>query len=119
MNQDGKLIPSVTRVFHADRDLYVYLQAYTGAPAAGVPASTAPPAPLMAFISFYRDGKKMLEIQPMQVPPVTANRLGTTPVNFRIGMGKLAAGEYQCQVTLLDPAGNRAAFWQGPIMLVN
>ena len=60
----------------------------------------------------------MLEVQPVQVPALTTNKLGTTPVSFRIGMGKLAAGEYQCQVTVLDPGGNRAAFWQGQIMLV-
>ena len=36
VNQDGKLIPSVTRVFHNDRDLYVYLQAYAGAGAGDV-----------------------------------------------------------------------------------
>ena len=124
VNQDGKLIPSVTRVFHTDRDLYVYFQAYTGAgaPAMTAPAGAAPsptPGPLMTFVSFYREGKKVLELQPTQVPALSANRLGTTPVNFRIGMGKLSAGEYQCQVTVLDPAGNRAAFWQGPVMLVN
>ena len=122
VNQDGKLIPSVTRVFHTDRDLYVYFQAYAGAsmPAAAPGSAPGPPTePFMTFVSFYREGKKVLEVQPVQVPPVTGNRLGTTPVSFRIGMGKLVAGEYQCQVTVLDPAGNRAAFWQGPIMLVN
>jgi VWFA-related protein len=125
VNQDGKLIPSVTRVFHTDRDLYVYLQAYAGAgTAAAAATATAPatpavvPGPMMAFVSFYREGKRVLEVQPMQVSTLTANRLGTTPVSFRIAMGKLAAGEYQCQVTVLDPAGNRAAFWQGQIMLV-
>ena len=122
VNQDGKLIPSVTRVFHNDRDLYVYLQAYAGAGATtSTPVPVTPaaaPGPLLAYVSFYREGKKMLEVQPVQVPALTTNKLGTTPVSFRIGMGKLAAGEYQCQVTVLDPGGNRAAFWQGQIMLV-
>ena len=118
VNQDGKLIPSVTRVFHTDRDLYVYLQAYAGAALAPASAPVTPPGPLMAFVSFYREGKEVLEVQPVQVPVSTTNRLGTTPVSFRIGMGKLAAGEYQCQVSVLDPAGNRAAFWQGQMMLV-
>ena len=122
VNQDGKLIPSVTRVFHTDRDLFVYLQAYTGgvtAPGtATASASPASAAPLMAFVSFYREGKKVLEMQPTQVLALTASRLGTTPVSFRVGMGKLSAGEYQCQITVLDPGGNRAAFWQGALMLV-
>ena len=45
--QDGqKLIPSVTRVFSSNRDMYVYLQAYQPT------AETA--KPLIAFVSFYR-----------------------------------------------------------------
>ena len=43
-----KLIPSVTRVFSRSRDLYVFLQAYQRA------ATTT--QPLVAFVSFYRDG---------------------------------------------------------------
>ena len=31
---------------------------------------------------------------------------------------KLPAGEYNCQVTVLDPTGQKAAFWQAPVMLV-
>ena len=122
VNQDGKLIPSVTRVFHTDRDLYVYLQAYAGAvasPANTAPAApAAPAAPLMAYVSFYREGRKVMDMPPAQAATVAGSRLGTTPVSFRIGMGKMSAGEYQCQVTVLDPAGNRAAFWQGSLLLV-
>src|SRR5207248_495977 len=107
VNQDGKLIPSVTRVFHTDRDLYVYLQAYAGPGAASgtAPGSAPAPAsgPLVAYVSMYRDGKRVLEVPPVQGVPVAGSRLGLTPLGFRIGMGKLSAGEYQCQVTVLDP----------------
>jgi hypothetical protein len=30
----------------------------------------------------------------------------------------LSPGEYKCQVTVLDPGGQKAAFWQAPVMLV-
>jgi VWFA-related protein len=112
-----KLIPSVTRVFHADRDMYVYLQAYT------VPAGTSvlptTPARLAAFVSFYRDGKKVYETQPAMMDASVTSRLGTTPIALTIEPGRLQAGEYQCQVTVLDAAGNRGSFWQGQIMIVN
>ena len=37
---------------------------------------------------------------------------------FKIGLGDLAPGEYQCQISVLDPSGHRVAFWVNPIMLV-
>lgn len=50
--------------------------------------------------------------------PEAGNRQGIVPLSFHVGLGKLALGRYQCQVSVLDPAGHRAAFWQTPIMLV-
>ena len=32
---------------------------------------------------------------------------------------KLPPGKYDCQVTVLDPTGKKAAFWQAPVMLVH
>jgi len=40
------------------------------------------------------------------------------PLHFDIGLAHLAPGEYQCQITVLDPSGHRAAFWVNPIKLV-
>ena len=122
VNGDGKLIPSVTRVFHTDRDLYVYLQAYAGSDvtssqeASSLPAR--PPAPLMAFVGFYQDGKRVSQMQPVQATTINGSRLGTVPINMRLALGKLSPGQYQCQVTVIDPAGKRASFWQDSILLV-
>jgi VWFA-related protein len=119
-----KLIPSVTRVFAVDRTMYVFLQAYerdeavnATQPVTEAPASAAP-VPLFAYVSFYRDQKLAMETSPIAVTPEPATRLGVVPLNFQVGLGKLAPGEYQCQVSVLDPAGRRAGFWQGPVMLV-
>ncbi len=58
--QDGeKLVPSVTRVFRTDQQMYVYLEAYQ--PAA---QSTEP---LIASVSFYRGKQKAFESEPLQV----------------------------------------------------
>ena len=109
--QDGqKLIPSVTRVFSKSRDMYVYLQAYQrGADAA---------RPLVAFIAFYQGQTKSFETPPLQVTESLNNKLRTTPLKFDIALNKLPPGEYNCQVTVLDPEGQKAAFWQDPVMLV-
>ncbi|MGB7188660.1 MAG: VWA domain-containing protein [Acidobacteriaceae bacterium] len=121
--QNGqKLIPSVTRVFNVDRPMYIFLQAYkrdrAGVTNAAESATGLPPTPLFAYVSFYRDQKIALEMPPIAVMPEPATRLGVTPFSFKVPLGKLTPGAYQCQVSVLDPAGHRAAFWQGPVMLV-
>jgi VWFA-related protein len=110
--QDGKkLIPSVTRVFSTTRDIYVYFQAYKQTPSPGNP-------PLFAFVSLYRGGAKVYETAPTAIAPSTASRLGTMPLSFSLGVNGLAPGEYDCQVTILDPATQKASFWRAPIVLV-
>jgi VWFA-related protein len=105
-----KLIPSVTRVFSKRRDMYVYLQAYEqGAPSV---------QPLIAFVSFYREQRKAFETPPIEVRDGLNNRLKTMPLSFSIPLNQLPPGKYECQVTVLDPTGQKAAFWQAPVMLV-
>src|SRR5450432_2946069 len=109
--EDGrKLIPSVTRVFSTRRDLYVYLQAYE--------RGQTTTQPLVAFVTFYRGQTKAFETPPLPVTEGLANRLKTVPLKFILSLGKLQPGRYNCQVTVLDPTGNKAAFWQAPVMLV-
>jgi hypothetical protein len=109
--QDGqKLIPSVTRVFSKARDMHVYLQAYQQA------AESV--QPMVAFVTFYKGQTKAFETPPLPVTEGLSNRLKTTPLKFSIGLGKLPSGRYNCQVTVLDPKAQRAAFWTAPVMLV-
>ncbi len=105
-----KLMPSVTRVFSKSRDLFVYLQAYEqGAPTV---------QPLIAFVSFYQGKTKVFETQPMEVKDAMTNSLKTMPLRFSIGLSSLAPGDYDCQVTVLDPTGVKSAFWQAAITVV-
>jgi VWFA-related protein len=108
--QEGiKLIPSVTRVFTRNQDMYVYLQAYQ--------QNVETAHPLVAFVTFYRGQTKAFETPPMQVTESLNNRLKTMPLKFSFSMQKLPPGEYLCQVTVIDPTGEKAAFWQAPVML--
>jgi VWFA-related protein len=109
--QDGmQVIPSVTRVFSKSRDMYIYLQAYER----GATATQ----PLVAFVSFYRGQTKAFETAPLLVTDGLDLKTKAVPLKFSLALGKLSPGRYNCQVTVLDPAGNRAAFWQAPVMLV-
>lgn len=118
--QDGrKLIPSVTRVFSADKQLYIFLQAYA-APAAqpGTPAQPAPASPLVAYVSLYREGQLAFTSSPLSATPQPGTRLGVTPFSFTLSLGALAPANYECQVNLLDPNQHRVAFWRGPLRIV-
>jgi len=109
--QNGqKLIPSVTRVFRRNREMYVYLQAYE---------QDAPSVqPLVAFVSFYRAQSKAFETQPKEVIEVWNNRIRTVPINFSIDLNQLPPGQYDCQVTVLNPTEQKGMFWQARVMLV-
>jgi VWFA-related protein len=109
--QDGqKLIPSVTRVFSKSRDMYVYLQAYErGATAV---------QPLVAFVTFYHGQTKAFETPPLAVTEGMDPKSKALPLRFSLALNKLPPGRYDCQVTVVDPNGRKAAFWQAPVMLV-
>lgn len=109
--QEGqKVIPSVTRVFNRTKEMYVYLQAYQQ----GVERAQ----PMAVFVTFYRGQTKAFETAPVVATEALSNRLNTTPLKLRFPLDQLSPGEYNCQVTVLNPGGQKAAFWQAPVMLV-
>jgi len=109
--QDGiRLVPSVNRVFSRSHDMFIYLQAYQQ----GATAQK----PLIAFVTFYKGQTKAFETPPLGVTEEVSNKLKTVPLKFDLALSKLPPGRYDCQVTVLDPAGQKAAFWKAPVMLV-
>jgi len=105
-----KIIPSVTRVFSKSRDMHIYLEAYE--------RYAATMQPLAAFASFYRDGVKVFETRPVEVTDGENAKSKAVPLRFSASLASLAPGEYTCQVTVLDPAGQKAAFWSAPVRVV-
>jgi hypothetical protein len=69
-------------------------------------------------VSFYQGQTKVFETQPMAVTPAATNRLGAVPLSFSIGLNQLPPGEYDCQVTVLDPTEMKGSFWQSQIKVV-
>jgi VWFA-related protein len=105
-----KLFPSVTRVFSKSRDMFVFLQAYQRG------ATTT--QPLVAFVTFLKGDQKILETDPLQVVDGIDPKSKAVPLRFSIPLDKLDVGRYDCQVTVLEPTGQKVAFWQAPIALV-
>lgn len=105
-----KLVPSVTRVFSAARDMHVYLQAYERG------AETT--QPLVAFATFYQGEVKAFETQPIAVTGGMDARSKAVPIRFSVPLQQVRPGRYDCQVTVLEPGGKKVAFWRAPVVVV-
>jgi VWFA-related protein len=101
VEEGQKLVPAVGRTFSAARPLYVFLHAYE--------RDAAVVRPLVAYVTFYRDGATVFE-----TPPLGIDRWETKTkalaIRFTIAPGTVTPGSYTCQVTVLDPTSGRAAF---------
>jgi VWFA-related protein len=104
-----KLIPSVTRVFHRGQELYVYLQAYE--------PTAEKTQPLVATVSFIRGKVKAFETAPLQITEGLDPKSKALPLRFSVPLTKLSPGRYTCQVSVLDPAGRKFAFWRAPMVV--
>jgi hypothetical protein len=110
VQNNQKLIPSVTRVFRKDQDMYVYLEAYQPE------AETT--KPIRASVSFYRGKVKAFETDPLEITEGLNPKSKALPIRFSVPMAKLQPGKYTCQVSVLDPAGQKFAFWRAPMVLL-
>ena len=109
--QDGqKLIPSVTRVFNKNQTLFVYLEAYQPA------AQTT--QPVFARVGFYRGKVKAFESTPIEVSAGLNEKSKAVPLRFTVPLAKMQPGRYTCQVSVLDPADRKFAYWRAPLVLV-
>ncbi|SPE26784.1 conserved exported hypothetical protein [Candidatus Sulfopaludibacter sp. SbA6] len=105
-----KMVPSVTRVFKKDQEMYVYLEAYEPT------AETT--QPLVATVSFYRGKVKAFETAPLQVAEGLNAKSKAVPLRFSVPLAKLQPGKYDCQVSVLDPTGQKFNFWRTPVMVL-
>jgi VWFA-related protein len=108
-----KLIPSVTRVFRKDQNLYVYLEAYDPAL-----QPNERRASLVASLSFMRGKTKAFETPPEHLDELAPKRNSTLPIQFRVPLAKLPAGRYTAQVSVVDQLGRRFAFSRAQVVLL-
>ena len=112
--QDGqKLVPSITRVYRTNQNLYVYTEVYD---AVLEPGSKKPD--VMASLSFFQGKVKTFQTGQVRVQAVSATRNHMVPVRFEIPLAGLKPGNYTCQVNLVDEVGQKFAFSRSPMVLV-
>jgi VWFA-related protein len=112
VQEDQKLVPSITHVFRKDQNLYVYLEVYDP----GLDDQQKPS--VAATVSFYRGRTKAFESQPVRLDSFLPKRGQTLPVKIQAPLAQLAAGRYTCQVNLIDENGKRFAFPRTDIVVL-
>jgi VWFA-related protein len=109
--QDNKrLVPSVTRVFRKEDEMFVYLEAYEPT------ADTT--QPLVASLGFYRGRIKAFESAPLQVTDGLNKSSKALPLKFSVPLSKLQPGKYECQVSVFDPTAQKFNFWRAPVVVL-
>jgi VWFA-related protein len=105
-----KLVPSVTRVFRQDQDMYVFLEAYQ-------PGAEKTQF-LVATVSFYRGSVKAFESAPLGISGGLNAKSKAVPVSFTVPLGKLQPGRYTCQVNVIEPSVQKFAVWRSAMVLL-
>ena len=112
------ILPSVTRVFRTNQNLYIFLESYAAksAPKDETQAATAP-APPSVGLAFFRRGAKMAEAGPF---PGKALKSGGQKATYlvQLPLEKFPIGRYVLQVNVLDPTAQSVAFVRVPLAIV-
>ncbi len=118
--EDKSVLPSVTRVFRTNQDLFVLLQSYTGkltSKAAAPETGQAGALPPSVALAFFRKGAKVADVGPFAGKVVTSSD-GKASYFVQIPLAKFHPGRYTLQVNVLDPAHERVAFARVPLAVV-
>jgi VWFA-related protein len=124
------LLPSVTRVFRTNQNLYVYLESYatqtagaggskngaSGGPPVGS-ANSGPTQPPSVALVFFRGTRKISEAGPFAGKWQSAKG-GKASYFVQIPLDKYPPGRYWMQVNVLDPSAGRVAFARVPMAIM-
>jgi len=117
------ILPSVTRVFRTNQNLYVYLESYGGRPAKtasadsnGGKSNALAPAPSFGLL-FFRSGKKISEAGPFPGKLEGSSR-GQASYFVQLPLEKFPPGRYWMQVNVLDSSADRVAFARIPLAIM-
>jgi hypothetical protein len=115
---DKSVLPSVTRVFRTNQDLFVLLQSYAGKSASkAAEAANAAAVPPSVALAFFRRGAKVADAGPFP-GKVGKSFEGKASYFVEIPLAKFHPGRYTLQVNVLDPAHDRVAFARVPLAVV-
>ncbi len=73
---------------------------------------------MIAFVTLFGGEGVATASAPVSITEGLDARSRAVPIRFALPISELAPGRYDCQVTVLDPDGQKAAFWRAPIAVV-
>ncbi len=110
----GKLlIPSITRVFRKNQNMYVYLEVYDE----GLLPENKRPS-VAASVSLFRGKIKAFESEPVRITRAPGPSRRALPIEFQIPLSGLETGRYTCQVNVIDEVARKFAFLRSPLVLL-
>jgi len=124
-----KIMPNVTRVFRPGQKLSVYLELYDPGvmqfPALNQSQSQgqsqgqgAGITSVTATVAFYQGDRKVMETPAVRVNRINAKRQGVVPLRLQTLLKNLPAGQYVCQVNVIDQLGHKFAFPRSSIVVL-
>jgi VWFA-related protein len=111
VSEGQQLVPSITRVFRKDQNLYLYAEVYD--PTAGPDRKPD----IAATLTFFRGANKMFESETVHLKSLLPKRGLTVPVQFQVPLAKLPTGIYTCQLNLVDENGKKFAFQRAELKI--
>ena len=112
VEDNQQLVPSITRVFRKDQNLYVYLEVYDPTLGADQKPSVA------ATLTFFRGKNKLFESQPVRMDSFIPQRGQTLPVKFQVPLSQLPSGVYTCQINLVDENGHKFGYQRAELKIL-
>lgn len=113
VENNQKLLPSVTHAFRKGQNIYVYAEMYD--PAEPEPAKT--PA-VSAAVTIYQNKKLVMQSRPVQVTALREHRMNTAGILLEVPLASLPPGEYTAQLNLVDQAGQQFAYSRSPLVVL-
>ena len=112
IKEGSKLIPSITRVFRRDQNLFVYFEVYDPVvdPDRRVPN-------VAATLALYRGKVKVFESQPLRMMEL-APKAHSIPFQMQVALDKMPPGNYTGQVNVIDQTGKKFAFSRAPLVVL-
>lgn len=113
------ILPSVTRVFRTDQDLYVYVQSYGTKPRVSSKNSrNSNQASASVALVFFRNGIQVSDAGPYPAERSKSSGSGGVSYFVRIPLTKFPPGRYWMQVNVLDPGADQVAFARVPLAIM-
>ena len=113
VQDNRKIVPSITRVFRKDQTMYVYFEVYDP----GMDPDRKAPS-VSAEIDLFAGARKIYSSPPVRLGKLGTSRPGVAPFAFQIPLSKLPPGRYISQVNAIDETGRKFAFPRNEIVVL-